>query len=449
MIEILFKNPRKAKVHLLSPRLQERELFLEEMKQKGRCLRSLQMAADFLLFAVQTLDLNDNSNEIVRLEDIVSSGELWKDKKSKFYVSTVVKFLYSIKLLDLRYYDNSIVFNSFSTICHYRLRYLTYPLYQERISYLEYLKDNGAAYNTLREYAETQLVIIDKLSIKDKRLITEAEIKEAILRTEKELENNHSTLSAKWIRRFKYVAYNWLQYVEMLLEDNLSVLPEADLVSKYLQWAKASKGLANSTLDGRGRELLSFVGYIHQRNRSVSSLEIYDIDEYIGHRHNCGCRRRSLATIVTTLRDFIKYAYIRGWCKDLAPGMRSPKQFSLETLPSAPSWETVNALVSHYGTSDVRGKRNTAIIAMMAVYGMRSIEVANLKLKDIDWDKELIYLHRAKRGGLQFFPLMPEVGNLIADYLKNGRNNELGRDSLFLTLFMPYQSISKKRLYNV
>ncbi|MGE4283833.1 MAG: hypothetical protein AB7G87_08945 [Clostridia bacterium] len=81
----------KAKTHLLSPRLQERESFLKVMKQKGRCLRSLQMAAEYLLFAVHTLDLNDN-NGIVRLEDIVSSGEFWKDKKSKFYVSTVVKW---------------------------------------------------------------------------------------------------------------------------------------------------------------------------------------------------------------------------------------------------------------------------------------------------------------------------------------------------------------------
>lgn len=200
MIEILFKNSTKAKVHLLSPRLQERESFLEEMKQKGRCLRSLQMAADYLLFAVRTLDLNDNSNEVVRLEYIVSSGELWKDKNSKFYVSTVVKFLYSIKLLDLRYYDNGILFNSFSTVCHYRLRYLTYLLYQERLVYLEYLKNNGAAFNTLREYAETQLVIVDKLSIKDKRLVTEAEITEAILRTKKDSEKNHSILSVKWVK---------------------------------------------------------------------------------------------------------------------------------------------------------------------------------------------------------------------------------------------------------
>lgn len=448
MIKTLFKNPTKAKTHLLSPLLQERESFLKVMKQKGRCLRSLQMAADYLLFAVHTLDLND-SNEIVRLEDIVSSGELWKDKKSKFYVSTVVKWLHSNGMLDLRYYNNDIIFNSFSTICHYRLRYLTYPLYQERLVYLKYLKDNGAAFSTIREHAETQLVIIDKLNIRDKRSVTKAEIKEAIIKIKTDSEINHSTISAKWIRSFKSVAHGWLQYAKMLLEDNSTLPPEADLVSKYIQWAKEAKGLANSTLEGRERELLSFVTYVHQRNLSVRNLEIYDIDEYVGYRHNCGCGRRSLATIVTTLRDFIKYAYIRDWCKNLAPGMRHSKQFSLETLPSAPSWDTVNALVKHYGTSDIRGKRNTAIIAMMAIYGMRSSEVANLKLKDIDWDKELIYLRRSKCGGLQTFPLKPEVGNLIADYIKNGRYNELGRDNLFLTLFMPYKDISKDCIYNI
>lgn len=188
MIETLFKNPTKAKLHLLSPLPQERESFLKVMKQKGRCLRSLQMAADYLLFAIQTLALNDN-HRIVRLEDIMSSGKLWKDKKSKFYVSTVIKWLYSNKMLDHRYYDNGVVFNRFSTICHYRLRYLTYPLYQERLVYLEYLKNNGASFSTLREHAETQLVIIDKLNIKDRRLITKAEIKEAILRKKTDSEH--------------------------------------------------------------------------------------------------------------------------------------------------------------------------------------------------------------------------------------------------------------------
>ena len=45
--------------------------------------------------------------------------------------------------------------------------------------------------------------------------------------------------------------------------------------------------------------------------------------------------------------------------------------------------------------------------------------------------------------------LIQVVGNMIADYLRNGRNNGLGRDNLFLTLFMPYREISKNCIYNI
>jgi integrase/recombinase XerD len=450
MIEILFKKPTKTKKHLLSPLLQERESFLKEMNQKGRCLRSMQMAADFLLFAVHTLDLNDKQNEIVKLEDIVLSGESWKDKKSNFYVSTVVNWLDTINLIDHNYHDNDVIFNSFSSKCYYRLRYLTYPLYIERLKYLEYLKDNGAAFSTLREHAETQLTIIDKLSLKNRRLVKESEIKEAISRTKAELEKiSTSKISNKWIKQFKSVAYGWLRYSKMLVKETLTLPHEYHFVIRYIHWAEQSKGLANATLESRNRELLSLVSYLQKKNLALKNLEISDLDGYVKYRHNCGCNRRSLATIVTSLRDFTRYAYSLGWCKDLASGLRHPKQFSLESLPSAPSWEAVNKLVKYYGVSNIRGKRNTAIIAMMATYGMRSIEIANLRLKDIDWEKNQINLHRAKSGGLQTFPLMPEVGNLIADYLKNGRNNELGRDALFLTLVMPYKNISKNCIYNI
>ena len=98
----------------------------------------------------------------------------------------------------------------------------------------------------------------------------------------------------------------------------------------YIQWAKESKGMANPTLEGRKHKLLSFVTYTHQRNLSVRNLEIYDVDKYIGYRHNYGCGSQFFTTIVTTLRYLIKYAYIQGWCKNIASEIRHPKQFSLE-----------------------------------------------------------------------------------------------------------------------
>src|SRR5690554_365312 len=91
MIETLFQNQIKIQEHLSSPLLKEREAFITLKKNKGRCLRSLQMTADYLLFAVKNLNLAQNEQRIVKLEEIIACRDTWKDKKFWFYVSTIVQ----------------------------------------------------------------------------------------------------------------------------------------------------------------------------------------------------------------------------------------------------------------------------------------------------------------------------------------------------------------------
>lgn len=55
---------------------------------------------------------------------------------------------------------------------------------------------------------------------------------------------------------------------------------------------------------------------------------------------------------------------------------------------------------------------------LLAMYGLRCSEVANLKLSDIDWRKEQIYIKRAKNCRPQILPLLHNVGEAIIDYLK-------------------------------
>ena len=201
-------------------------------------------------------------------------------------------------------------------------------------------------------------------------------------------------------------------------------------------------------MKSREQELKYFMSFIQSRN-GLKSISLEHVDEYLVYRHNCGCCRRSIATIVATLRDFLRYVVAANKCSIVPEAIRAPRQFTMETLPSAPSWDDVERLVGYYGTFDARGRRNTAIMALMAVYGLRSSEVANLRLHDIDWDKGNIYLRRAKRGGMQAFPLDQTVAGLITDYLLKGRNNTMGRDHLFLTLCMPYDAITRKVVYHL
>ena len=89
MIETLFQNQIKVQEHLGSPLLNEREAFIKLKKDKGRCLRSLQMTADYLLFAVKNLNLGRNMPKIVKLKEITAFRDVWIDKKIWFYVSTI------------------------------------------------------------------------------------------------------------------------------------------------------------------------------------------------------------------------------------------------------------------------------------------------------------------------------------------------------------------------
>ena len=432
-----------------APLLRERESFLSKKQAEGNGLRSLQMAADQLLFATLHLSLTDGA-DTVELPNILAMQRAYDGPKSTFLVSTVVQWLEDMGLLDPRFNDQSLMFNRFSSVCHYRMRYLAYPFYEERLSYLKHLESRGMSFSRLHEYAWMQLVIIERLCLnrKDRNRICDSDIEKVIKDRIAEDCSMGRIPSQKWIKTFRAVAYGWLPYAGILHKEQETEPTEHRVVYRYLHWARYSKGQAFATLDGRERELKCFKSFIKGMN-SLPSLSLERVDEYLSYRHNCGCCRRTMSTIVTALRDFLRYVVANDQCTIVPEAIKAPRQFSMETLPSSPSWDDVERLVGYYGTFDVRGKRNTAIMALMAVYGLRSSEVANLKLRDIDWDKGIVYIRRAKRGGMQAFPLDATVAGLVTDYLLNARKNTMGRDHLFLTLCMPYEAITRGVVYNL
>jgi integrase/recombinase XerD len=86
---------------------------------------------------------------------------------------------------------------------------------------------------------------------------------------------------------------------------------------------------------------------------------------------------------------------------------------------------------------------------LLTVYGMRRSEVAGLKLPDIDWINEQIYLRRAKRSKPQVFPLSKTVGEAILRYLKDVRPKHCKLKHLFIGQRSPYQALSAGAIYAI
>lgn len=101
--------------------------------------------------------------------------------------------------------------------------------------------------------------------------------------------------------------------------------------------------------------------------------------------------------------------------------IKTPRIYCEEDLPYAPKWDDMKRAVQYYESDTPSAIRNYAIMQLLVGYGIRRSEVVNMKIKDIDWKKEQLYLNRAKGGKPQIFPLVKSVGDAILHYLKKSR----------------------------
>jgi len=132
----------------------------------------------------------------------------------------------------------------------------------------------------------------------------------------------------------------------------------------------------------------------------------------------------------------------------LSEAILLPRIYRHEGLPLGPTWDAVGRMLAETNGDDPASIRNHAIILLLSVYGLRSGEVRQLCLGDIDWPHDRIRFVRSKSKRKEIAPLEPRVGNAIARYLYYSRPNVDSR-VVFLTLRAPYRPLSTGGLYGV
>lgn len=92
-------------------------------------------------------------------------------------------------------------------------------------------------------------------------------------------------------------------------------------------------------------------------------------------------------------------------------------------------------------STDALSKRDLAICKLLIETGLRGIDVCELKLTDIDWDKDIIRIIQEKTGQALVIPLRSSYGNAIADYILHERpDGDSGY--LFLRSLAPFEKLA-------
>jgi integrase/recombinase XerD len=152
----------------------------------------------------------------------------------------------------------------------------------------------------------------------------------------------------------------------------------------------------------------------------LSRLCAGDVVRFVQRQAACLHLKRA-KLLTTALRSFLHYARYRGQVTcDLAAAVPTVASWSMPSIPRAIPAHDVRRLLASINRRTAIGRRDYAILLLLARLGLRAGEVVRLKLKDIDWNAGSITV-QGKGDQRSVLPLPADVGSAIATYLRCGR----------------------------
>jgi len=213
--------------------------------------------------------------------------------------------------------------------------------------------------------------------------------------------------------------------------------PIEQYVQAYEQYLREERLLAEATITNYLPFVRGFLqGRFGGRPATVSSLCPRDVVEFVQRQaRSLNLKRAKLLT--SALRSFLRYAAYRGDIRlDLAAMVPCVANWSMPSIPRGIAPSQVRRLLSKMDRSTAVGRRDYAILLLLARLGLRSGEVAFLELEDIDWKAGCLDV-RGKSGRRTRLPLPKDVGDAIVDYLKHGRPAAASSRRVFLRARAP------------
>lgn len=159
---------------------------------------------------------------------------------------------------------------------------------------------------------------------------------------------------------------------------------------------------------------------------TLSRLRAGDVVRFVQHQApRLHLKRAKLLT--SALRSFLHYVRYRGdTAFDLAAAVPAVANWTMTSIPRAIPAKAVRQLLASINRRTAKGRRDYAILLVLARLGLRASEVVFLELDDVDWERGQMTV-RGKRGQRTALPLPAEVGEAIAAYLRHGRPRSTSR----------------------
>jgi len=313
-------------------------------------------------------------------------------------------------------------------------------LQEPREAFLQYLRDLGYVEKGLKSY-RWMIKCVDQFMRQQDKAKYSRDVGMAFL-AERAESGRHTSGVLKHmgvvVRRFDCFMENG-EYVYILPFAERESPPQfAEDFSKYLEYLRM-RGLRESTVmlnrNIMQKALLKFDSVGIQNLSEINPEFIYEAYEKMGDKRSLYC----------PLRGFLRYIYEAGIIgldySEIVPPVRRP-----HSIPSVYTQPETEKLLNYAEADDTANKRNSAVVLLALRLGMRSGDIANLKISDVDFKNKNICYVQEKTLVPQRLELLPELEGALLTYISTARPVS-DIPNIFLMLNAPIRAMTSSSVY--
>lgn len=210
------------------------------------------------------------------------------------------------------------------------------------------------------------------------------------------------------------------------------------LEKRYTDFLRNEKGLAELSLQVYLPMVAILLGYLEKEHgtTSVRRLDASILRTFLFDR----ARDRSseyVRLLATSMRSFLRFLYAKEETRhDLTAAIPTVRRWTQPGVPKKLTSEQVDRVLAAPDRATATGRRDYAILLLLAKLGLRSSEVLSLELGDMRWRTGEVLI-RGKGGRQDLLPLPRDVGAAIARYLRLDRSSR-PTARVFLRTYAPF-----------
>ena len=223
--------------------------------------------------------------------------------------------------------------------------------------------------------------------------------------------------------------------------------PTEALLECYHRFLVDDRGLAPAVVVQYETGARLFAEFVGQRGTNLAEVSASDVSAFVAE-HCARPVKLAPPEMATILRAFLRFLYVEGITRlPLHNAVPPVASWKASTLPKALPQGAVACLLRSCDRRTARGRRDYAILMLLARLGLRAGEIVALGLDDFDWRAGELVIHGKGRRE-ERMPLPEDVGEAVVGYLRRGRPRSDCR-AVFVRTVAPLVGLTRGAVTNV